>query len=118
MSDGNRAGEVLFLSRQDVEQLLEAREVLERCHDTFRWVGSGFLRFYWLPDSADADTVMVIYDPLGQWHCLDDSFSPRHPTIDFNPSQDGYYQIWVGTYSPGQNPPGTLYITEMDTNHP
>ena len=37
---------------------------------------------------------------------------------DIYPSQPGYYQIWVGTYQPGQNPPGTLNITQLDTNHP
>jgi hypothetical protein len=87
----------------------------------FEWVGSGLLRFYYLPDDpgADgADTVLVIYDPTGTWRCDDDSYGTRHPTIDFNPSQNGTYEVWVGTYSGGYYIPGTLFITEMDANHP
>lgn len=34
-------GELLFLNRDAVEQLLHADAVLQRCEDTFRWVGQG-----------------------------------------------------------------------------
>ena len=62
--------------------------------------------------------MLVIRDPAGGWHCNDDSYGTPHPTIDFNPSQRGYYEIWVGTYHAGQNGTGTLNVTELDTNHP
>jgi ornithine cyclodeaminase/alanine dehydrogenase-like protein (mu-crystallin family) len=36
-----KPGEILFLSRKEIESVLTARECLERCIDTFKWVGSG-----------------------------------------------------------------------------
>lgn len=84
----------------------------------FDWVGSGLLRFYFLPDDPGADTVLVIYDPSGNWQCVDDSYGGVHPTVDFNPSQNGLYEIWVGTYEERVSIPGTLFVTELDANHP
>jgi ornithine cyclodeaminase/alanine dehydrogenase-like protein (mu-crystallin family) len=40
MSD-RRPGEILVISREEVEQLLTPAACLERCLDTFRWVGDG-----------------------------------------------------------------------------
>jgi ornithine cyclodeaminase/alanine dehydrogenase-like protein (mu-crystallin family) len=37
------AGEVLFLSRKEIESVLTPRECLERCVETFGWVGSGMV---------------------------------------------------------------------------
>jgi hypothetical protein len=89
----------------------------------FQWEGEGgLLRFYFFPatdpDTPAIDTVLVIRDPAGAWHCNDDSYGTSHPTIDINPSQRGYYEIWVGTYSAGEYGAGTLNVTELDTNHP
>jgi len=36
-------GEVLFLSRGDVERVLTAKDCLERCFNTFKWVGEGLV---------------------------------------------------------------------------
>ena len=36
-----KPGEVLFLTRGEIETLLSPRECLDRCLETFRWVGSG-----------------------------------------------------------------------------
>lgn len=42
MTDRDRApGEILVVSRQEVEELLTPAECLQRVLDTFRWVGSG-----------------------------------------------------------------------------
>lgn len=78
----------------------------------------GLLRFFFVADDANADTVMVINDPAGDWWCADDSFDTFNPTIEFVPSLDGVYDIWVGTYESGTLIPGTLYVTEIDANHP
>lgn len=86
---------------------------------SFEWEGSGFLRFYYLPQGIDpVDTTLIVHDPAGGWYCGDDSFSTRNPTIDFNPSQRGFYEIWVGTYYAGSTTPGILYVTELEANHP
>jgi ornithine cyclodeaminase/alanine dehydrogenase-like protein (mu-crystallin family) len=37
----DNAGEVLLLSRDDVNKVLTARDCIDRCVDTFRWVGEG-----------------------------------------------------------------------------
>ena len=78
----------------------------------------GLLRFFFVADSVDDDTVMVVNDPSGEWWCSDDSFDGYNPTIDFASALDGVYDIWVGTYVSGELLPGTLYVTEIDTNHP
>jgi alanine dehydrogenase len=36
-----KPGEVLFLSKKEIEAVLTPRECLERCIETFKWVGSG-----------------------------------------------------------------------------
>ena len=41
MTRPRKAGEILVVSRQDVEALLTPAACLERCLDTFRWVGNG-----------------------------------------------------------------------------
>ena len=85
------------------------------------WTGSGnvLLRFYFIADEVGADTVLIINDPSGAWFCNDDSYGTSNPTIDFGPSvPDGVYDIWVGTYFSGTFIPGTLYITELNSNHP
>ena len=39
--DAPRPGEILVVSRQEVEQLLDPAACFQRCMDTFRWVGEG-----------------------------------------------------------------------------
>lgn len=39
--DGRQAGEILVISRDEVEALLTAAACVDRVLDTFRWVGSG-----------------------------------------------------------------------------
>jgi len=85
------------------------------------WEGDTFLRFFFIPDDPNiqgSDTVLVINDPSNTWYCVDDSFGTLHPTVDFDPSQQGTYDIWVATYGEGTPVSGTLYITEFDGNHP
>lgn len=35
------AGKILFLSREDIERVLTPKDCLNRCHETFEWVGRG-----------------------------------------------------------------------------
>ena len=86
------------------------------------WGGStGLLRIFFLPDdlnAEEADTVLVVAEPSGAVFCIDDSFETVHPTLDFEPSEAGYYSIWVASFFEGVNVPGTLYVTEDPTLHP
>mgnify|MGYP001613565557 FL=1 len=84
-----------------------------------QWTGAGtLLRIYFIADDAAGDTVLVINDPEGTWWCVDDSFGTSNPTIDFATGPNGVYDIWVASYVNGEFIPGTLYITELSTNHP
>jgi hypothetical protein len=75
------------------------------------------LRFYFVA-SAGGDTTLIINAPDANWYCNDDSFSTLNPTIDFQNPSSGTYDIWVGSYASGQFVSGTLYITEVTSNHP
>jgi hypothetical protein len=75
---------------------------------------NSFLRLYFV---GDGDTTLVVHD--GQaWHCNDDSYESHNPTVDINRPRAGRYDVWVGSYQPGENVRGTLYVTEMRTRHP
>ncbi len=73
------------------------------------------LRFYF---AGTGDTTMVVNDPNGNFHCVDDSFGTINPTIDFNNPASGTYDVWIGSYSSGAYVSGTLYVTENTGNHP
>ncbi len=76
------------------------------------------LRLYFVADDPSDDTVLIINDPVGQWHCNDDSWSTYNPTLDFAFPASGVYDIWIGTYHEGELIRGTFYVTEVDANHP
>ncbi|NQV07581.1 peptidase S1 [bacterium] len=78
---------------------------------------SMLLRIYFISNQAE-DTALVVNDPSGAWHCVDDSYQTPHPTLDFASPLEGRYDIWVTTYDTQQTHNGTLFITELDSNHP
>jgi len=66
---------------------------------------------------AEADTVLLVNTPDGQWHCNDDNPASSYQLnagLTFDAPQQGQYDIWVGTYaSPeGVFPDAILSITE------
>ena len=73
------------------------------------------LRFYFV---AAGDSTMIVNDPSGVFRCNDDSFGTLNPTIDYSSPSSGRYDIWVGSFSSGSFPSGTLYVTESTGNHP
>ena len=78
------------------------------------------LRFYFIADEPDADhdPVLIVNDPVASYSCDDDSYDTLNPTIDFATPQGGRYDIWVASRRTGNVVPGTLYVTELDINHP
>ncbi|MBI5515318.1 MAG: hypothetical protein HY909_16185 [Deltaproteobacteria bacterium] len=81
-----------------------------------------FLRFYVVTNN-NSDATLVINEPNGQWRCNDDHGhlawgSARMPAIDFHNPPAGRYDIWVGSYDATANNPATLYVTEVESNHP
>jgi hypothetical protein len=72
------------------------------------------LRFYFI---ADSDTSLIINDPSGNWFCSDDTFGTLNPGIDYAAPEGGTYDVWVGSIS-GDFVSGTLFVTELTSNHP
>ena len=76
------------------------------------WGGSaGRLRFYFI---GGGDTTMVVRAPDGSWYCNDDGAGYPNPLVNVEPSPSGRYDIWIASYSAGDNVSGTLYITELN----
>lgn len=76
-----------------------------------------FLRFYTrMQDNADA--MLLINDPHGNWRCNDDSHGTLQATIDFSKPESGQYDVWIGSYDASSGNPGHLMITELEANHP
>jgi hypothetical protein len=92
-------------------------------HFTFQ-AGSSFelVRFY-VVTSNGADATLLINQPDTNWRCNDDHghsdwANSLMPTIDFRNPTSGRYDIWVGTYDASSRNPATLFVTELDSNHP
>lgn len=80
--------------------------------------GATLLRIYFVADSAGDDATLIINDTSANYVCNDDSYTTSNPTIDFGSPSGGRYDIWIGSYTQGAYVAGTLYITEIDSNHP
>ncbi len=77
--------------------------------------GASLLRLYFI---GAGDTTMVINDPVGTFHCADNSFATLNPTIDFNNPASGSYDVWIGSHASGTVVAGTLSLTGLAGNHP
>lgn len=77
--------------------------------------GFPLLRFYFI---GNGDTTMIVNAPNGAYYCNDDSFGTLNPSLDFNSPASGRYDIWIGSFAEGASINGTLYVTEVSTNHP
>lgn len=92
-------------------------------HFTFQG-GESFnlIRFYVVTQNG-ADATLLINQPNTQWRCNDDHGhgdwgNALMPAIDFTHPQSGRYDIWVGTFDASSHNPATLFVTELDSNHP
>lgn len=81
-----------------------------------QYAGDGdMLRLY---VDGNGDTGLVVNAPDGSWHCNDDSYDGLDPTVTFQGAESGQYDVWVTSYSEGENVDGTLSITELEDRHP
>jgi len=62
---------------------------------------------------SQADTMLLVNDPDGAWHCNDDGGFQLNPSITFDEPSSGQYDIWVGTIAEDSYPRATLYISEV-----
>ena len=60
---------------------------------------------------GDADVTLLVLDPSGEWHCNDD-WEGTDPLVAFFNPEDGNYNIWVGTFAPGDLESAVLQISE------
>lgn len=83
----------------------------------FNYTSAGrFLRFY---VESQGDTTLVVRQPDGTWLCNDDApTGGLNPEISIQSAQSGRYQIWLGSYRPGERYPAQLKVTEIPNNHP
>lgn len=58
------------------------------------------------------DTVLLINAPDGTWVCNDD-FYDLDPAISFANPASGQYDIWIGTFAPGQSFDAWLVAAEF-----
>ena len=64
--------------------------------------------------NSDSDTTLLINDPNGNWHCNDDGGNAGlNPALSFHNAASGTYDIWVGSYSQGNNQNATLSVSEL-----
>ena len=64
--------------------------------------------------NASADTTLVINAPDGNWYCDDDGGNEGlNPSIRFNRTMSGRYEIWVGTYGNSSLQSAELHISEL-----
>lgn len=69
---------------------------------------------FYISAASDEDTVLVVRDPGGAWHCSDD-FLGAHPAVGFDNPQSGAYRVWVGTFERSGNFPDTkLILSEIE----
>lgn len=65
---------------------------------------------------GNQDTIMILREPDGDWHCANDFDNTQHPYISIESLRSGAYEIWVGTESDISSFTGSLYITISDDN--
>lgn len=109
-SSGQACGRSFVTARPDFRFFFEAGQTFP------------LARFYVVTDNG-ADATLLINQPDGSWRCNDDHghsdwTNNLMPAIDFHNPQSGRYDIWVGTYDASARNPATLYVTELDRNHP
>lgn len=66
-----------------------------------------------ISDDEANDSILVINDPDGSWHCNDDATDDTlNPGLMFLDPQEGQYDIWVGGYEGDDYFSGSLTIME------
>jgi len=77
------------------------------------WSGtSAQLRIFFNGAGAE-DASLLVNLPDGSWFCNDD-WAGLDPEVLLSDPPEGQYDIWVGSYQPGEYISGTLSISEYD----
>ena len=71
------------------------------------------LGFTFVPDDDTADTMLVVNDPSGNWHCDDDGTGGLDPELVFATPESGAYDIWIGVQPDADFAGGILEVSEL-----
>lgn len=75
------------------------------------WTGASELMLSFVASAQGDDTVIVVNDPNGNWHCNDD-MEGLNPGLNFQNAPTGQYDIWIGSYGSGNYHDGELLIRD------
>ena len=98
-----------------------ALSVAENCHGLVSYQPSFNLDYaaedheLFLSAASDADALLLVRSPDGQWHCNDDASGENvNPGLRFSEPLSGVYNIWVGAVGYGVGfEPAMLHISEL-----
>lgn len=76
--------------------------------------GGSFLRFF---ARASGDTALVINGADGSWRCNDDAVG-TNPMVSIENPARGQYDVWLSSYTSGENIRGQVFITELRNQQP
>jgi hypothetical protein len=70
--------------------------------------------------TSPVDTILLVKDPSGNYHCSDDwtTGSSMDPMLRFVHPIEGDYVIWVGKYDIGGTADALLYFSEQESLNP
>jgi S1-C subfamily serine protease len=82
------------------------------------WTGSTTnLKIIFQADSSEQDPVLIINTPDGNWKCNDNANeNTLNPMIILDKSNEGQFDIWIGSHNSDEFINGSLIITEKDSN--
>lgn len=67
--------------------------------------------------TAPVDTTLLVHS-AGRWFCSDDSWGGTNPTVDLPLAFAGQYDVWVGSFRPGDQSRAVLHVTQNAALHP
>ncbi|MCH8486434.1 MAG: serine protease [Candidatus Cyclonatronum sp.] len=78
------------------------------------WSGGGNqLQFFFRAGAQGGDATMLVRDPAGFFFCNDDVHPGNlNPGVNILNPANGRYQVWLGTFNPGNPVHGRLEISE------
>ena len=76
--------------------------------------GGDYLRIYFQAEDGIGDATIIINGPDGEWYCNDD-FEGFDPAIEFIDPESGVFDIWIGSFSEGDEIDGIIGITEFSS---
>lgn len=65
--------------------------------------------------TSTGDTTLIVNDSNGEYQCDDDSAGNFNPQVTIANPTSGTYDVWIGSFTSGENLEATLAISEIAT---